>query len=40
MEHYDDLETRSPEQREAALMAALPEQIARAKCSAPGFGRF
>ena len=39
MDFYDDLETRSPEQREAALMAALPGQIAHAKSSAPGFGR-
>ncbi len=27
-EHFDDLETRDPQQREAALMAALPKQIA------------
>ncbi len=39
MEYYDELETRSPEQREAALMAALPGQIAHAKNNAPGFGR-
>lgn len=30
-EHYDDLETRDPGQREAANMAALAEQVARAK---------
>lgn len=39
MDYYDGLETRSPEQREAALMAALPGQIAHAKSKAPGFGR-
>jgi phenylacetate-CoA ligase len=37
--HYDALETRSPEEREAALMAALPRQIAHAKANAPGFAR-
>ena len=36
--HYDALETRSTEEREAALMAALPRQIAYAKSKAPGFG--
>ena len=30
MKHYDALETRSPQAREAALMAALPAQIANA----------
>jgi phenylacetate-CoA ligase len=39
MNYYDALETRSPEQREAALMAALPAQIAHAKRNAPGFAR-
>ena len=39
MDYYDALETRSPEQREAALMAALPGQIAHAKNNARGFGR-
>lgn len=39
MEHYDALETRAPEEREAALMAALPAQIAHAKNHAPGFAR-
>jgi phenylacetate-CoA ligase len=39
MEYFDTLETRPPEQREAALMAALPGQIAHAKRNAPGFGR-
>ncbi|MGD1878085.1 MAG: phenylacetate--CoA ligase family protein [Kiloniellaceae bacterium] len=38
MEHYDALETRSPEERETALMAALPRQIAHAKAKAPGYG--
>jgi len=35
--HYDALETRDPAQREAALMAALPGQVANAKNKAPGF---
>ncbi len=39
MEYYDALETRSPEEREAALLAALPQQIAHAKRHAPGFAR-
>jgi phenylacetate-CoA ligase len=39
MEHYDDLETRSADAREAALLAALPRQIAHAKAKAPGFAR-
>jgi phenylacetate-CoA ligase len=38
-EHFDRLETRSPKQREAALLAALPKQIAHAQRRAPGFGR-
>lgn len=37
--YYDALETRAPEVREAALMAALPAQIAHAKANAPGFSR-
>ncbi|OGA55468.1 MAG: AMP-dependent synthetase [Betaproteobacteria bacterium RIFCSPLOWO2_12_FULL_65_14] len=37
--HFDELETREPEAREGALMAALPVQIAHAKASAPGFAR-
>src|SRR5690242_9312613 len=36
-EHYDRLETRRPEEREAALMQALPGQIAHAKANAPFF---
>jgi phenylacetate-CoA ligase len=39
MQHFDALETRAPAQREAALMAALPAQIAHAKNNAPGFAR-
>ena len=35
--HYDALETRDPAQREAALMAALPKQIAHAQAHAPAF---
>ena len=38
-EHFDRLETRAPRQREAALLAALPRQIAHAKRRAPGFAR-
>jgi phenylacetate-CoA ligase len=37
--HYDDLETRSPEAREGALMAALPAHVAHAKANAAGFAR-
>jgi len=39
IEYYDTLETRSPDEREAQLMAALPKQIALAKRRAPGFKR-
>ncbi|MDA8109415.1 MAG: AMP-binding protein [Betaproteobacteria bacterium] len=39
MEHFDALETRPPEEREAALMAALPKHVAHAKQNAPGFAR-
>jgi phenylacetate-CoA ligase len=39
MQHYDSLEARPPEAREAALMAALPAQIAHAKRAARGFAR-
>ena len=38
-EHFDPLETRDPEEREHALIAALPLQIAHAKQHAPGFAR-
>ena len=38
-EYYDDLETRAPEAREAALMASLPGTIANAKANAPGFAK-
>jgi phenylacetate-CoA ligase len=37
--HYDALETRAPQVREAALMAALPRQLAHAKQNAPGWAR-
>ncbi|MDA1116614.1 MAG: AMP-binding protein [Proteobacteria bacterium] len=37
--HYDALETRAPQEREAALMAALPRQLAHAKQNAPGWAR-
>ncbi|HZH26994.1 MAG TPA: AMP-binding protein [Azospirillaceae bacterium] len=36
---YDELETRPPEQREAALMAALPDHVRLAKERAPGWAR-
>jgi phenylacetate-CoA ligase len=39
MDYYDALEIRSPEEREAALLAALPQQIAHAQRHAPGFAR-
>jgi phenylacetate-CoA ligase len=35
--HYDSLETRDPAEREAALLAALPVQVANAQSNAPGF---
>jgi phenylacetate-CoA ligase len=38
-EYFDTLETRDPEVRERALMAALPRQLAHAKASAPAFAR-
>jgi phenylacetate-CoA ligase len=38
-EYFDVLETRDPEERERALLAALPGQIAHAKANAPGFAR-
>ena len=39
MTPYDDLETRDPQAREAALMAALPRQITHAKAKASGWAR-
>jgi phenylacetate-CoA ligase len=38
-QHYDALETRSPEAREAALLAALPAQLRHARERAPAFAR-
>jgi phenylacetate-CoA ligase len=38
-EHYDTLETRDPAERERALMAALPKQIANAQKRASGFAK-
>ena len=38
-EHFDTLETRDPEARERALLAALPRQIAHAKANAPAFAK-
>ena len=37
--HYDALETRNPAEREAALLKALPVQVANAKNNAAGFGK-
>jgi len=37
--HFDALETRDPAQREAALLAALPKQVAHAKASARAFAK-
>ncbi len=37
MIHYDALETREPAQREAQLMAALPQQVAHAQRATPAF---
>lgn len=34
---YDALETRAPQEREAALLAALPQQIAHAQAHSPAF---
>ena len=39
MQHFDELETRAPQAREAALMAALPAHLAHAMKNAPGFAR-
>jgi phenylacetate-CoA ligase len=36
---YDELETRTPQDRAEQLYAALPEQIAHAKQNAPAFGQ-
>jgi len=38
-DHFDTLETRDPEARERALLAALPRQIACAQANAPAFAR-
>ena len=37
--HFDALETRDPAKREAALLAALPNQVAHAKASARAFAQ-
>jgi len=39
MQHFDELETRPAQVREAALMAALPGHVAHAAKNAPGFAR-
>lgn len=38
-DHFDELETRDPEQRETELMAALPGQVALAKTNSSFFGK-
>jgi len=38
-QHLDTLETRDPQQREAELFAALPQQIAHAQQHTPAFAR-
>ena len=38
-DHYDDLETRPPEERERSLFDRLRAQIAEAKAAAPGLAR-
>ncbi len=38
-DHFDTLETRDPEIREASLLAALRRQVAHAKAQAPAFAR-
>src|SRR5262245_33753662 len=38
-EHFDTLETRDPEERERAMLAALQRQVAHAKAHAPAFAR-
>ena len=35
MTYYDDLETRDPREREAALFAALPSHLERARSRSP-----
>jgi phenylacetate-CoA ligase len=37
--HFDALESRDPEARERALLAALPAQVAHARQHAPGFAK-
>ena len=39
MDYFDELETRSPEVREAALLAALAGQLAHAKAAAPAYAK-
>ena len=38
-QHYDALETRDPQAREAQLLEALPAHLAHAKANAPGWAR-
>jgi phenylacetate-CoA ligase len=38
-EYYDELETRQPEQRERALLAALPKQLAHAQRNSAAFAK-
>ena len=37
--YYDTLESRGPDERELALMAALPQQVAHAQKNTPAFGK-
>ncbi|GMQ77035.1 MAG: AMP-binding protein [Gammaproteobacteria bacterium] len=37
-DHYDELETRSPQARESALLKSLPAQIENARQKAPAYG--
>ena len=37
--HFDALEMRSPAEREAALLAALPQQVAHAQKNSPAFAK-
>ena len=38
-EHFDALETRDPEERERALLAQLPRQVAHALRHCPAYAR-
>src|SRR5688572_22997391 len=38
--HFDDIETRRPAEREAALFKALPDFLRKASAAAPGLARW